>query len=104
MKAIRKVAPRPNGLEWTEVPLPRCGPGEVLIRIAYCGVSFATQLVVAGKYQRKPPLPFSPGTDVVGTVAAVGAKVSRLKPGDAVVAAIDWGGYAEYVKLPAKKK
>lgn len=84
-------------LEVEELPVPVPGPGEVLIRIAYCGVSFATQLVVAGKYQRKPPLPFSPGTDVVGEIAAVGNGVTRLKAGDQVVAAIDWGGYAEYV-------
>lgn len=83
-------------LEIEDVRVPEPGPGEVLIRIAYCGVSFATQLVVAGKYQRKPPLPFSPGTDVVGEIAAVGQGVTRLKPGDPVVAAIDWGGYAEY--------
>ncbi|WP_119417801.1 NADPH:quinone oxidoreductase family protein [Desertibaculum subflavum] len=86
-------------LEIEDVPVPEPGPGEVLIRIAYCGVSFATQLVVAGKYQRKPPLPFSPGTDVVGEIAAVGAGVTRLRAGDPVVAAIDWGGYAEYVAL-----
>jgi NADPH2:quinone reductase len=86
-------------LEIDDVPVPEPGGGEVLIRIAYCGVSFATQLVVAGKYQRKPPLPFSPGTDIVGEVAAVGPGVTRLKPGDPVVAAIDWGGYAEYVAV-----
>ena len=86
-------------LEVEDLPVPEPQPGEVLIRVAYCGVSFATQLVVAGRYQRKPPLPFSPGTDVVGEIAAVGAHVSRLKTGDPVVAAIDWGGYAEYVAV-----
>ena len=49
-----------------------------------------------GKYQRKPPLPFVPGTEVAGVVAAVGADVTRFKPGDRVCAVLDWGGLAEY--------
>lgn len=88
-----------DALPLEEIARPEPAPGEVLIRIHYCGVSFATQLVVAGKYQRKPPLPFSPGTDVVGEVAAVGAGVSRLKTGQKVIAILDWGGYAEYAAI-----
>jgi NADPH2:quinone reductase len=88
-----------DALEIEDVPVPAPGPGEVLIRIRYCGVSFATQLVVAGKYQRKPPLPFSPGTDVVGEIAGLGAGVTRLCLGQPVVAVLDWGGYAEYAVM-----
>jgi len=67
--------------EWTEFdnltledcPMPEPGPGEVRLRLQAGGVSFAASLVVAGKYQRKPPLPFVPGTEGAGIVDAVGA-------------------------------
>ena len=59
-------------------------------------VSFATQLVVAGKYQRKPPLPFAPGTEVAGTVLELAPDVADpLPPGTRVFAVLDWGGLAE---------
>src|SRR3546814_9261218 len=58
-------------------------------------VSFATSLVVEGKYQRKPPRPFTPGTEVAGIVEAVGAEVTRFRVGDRVMSALDWGGLAE---------
>lgn len=83
-------------LRLQELPLPEIGEREVLLRVAAAGVSFATSLVVQGKYQRKPPLPFVPGTEVAGTVARVGSQVTRFKPGDRVCAVLDWGGLAEY--------
>ena len=82
-------------LPLTDVPDPELGDGEVYIRIQAAGISFATSLVVQGKYQRKPPLPFVPGTEVAGVVAATGPGVSRFRPGDRVCAVIDWGGLAE---------
>jgi NADPH:quinone reductase len=69
--------------------------GQVRIRIKAAGVSFATTLVIAGKYQRKPPLPFAPGTEASGVVTEVGPGCTRLKVGDEVVAVLDWGGLAE---------
>lgn len=89
--------------EWTtfdqlslgDVPDPETGDGEVYIRIQAAGISFATSLVVQGKYQRKPPLPFVPGTEIAGVVVATGPGVSRFTPGDRVCAVIDWGGLAE---------
>jgi NADPH2:quinone reductase len=82
-------------LELREVQPPPMRPRGVRIRVAAAGVSFATQLVVAGKYQRRPPLPFVPGTEVVGTVieAAPGAEAPPV--GTRVFAVLDWGGYAE---------
>jgi NADPH2:quinone reductase len=85
-----------HDLELEDVPLPSLGPGEVRIAIHYAGMSFATSLVTQGRYQRKPPLPFSPGTEVAGVVDQVAPDVTRCKPGDRVVAGIDWGGHAEY--------
>ncbi|MGE3916218.1 MAG: NADPH:quinone oxidoreductase family protein [Hyphomicrobiaceae bacterium] len=77
------------------VPPPPLGPGQVRIGTHYAGVSFATTLVTEGRYQRKPPFPFSPGTEVAGEVLEVGPGVTRIAPGDRVCAALDWGGHAE---------
>jgi len=67
----------------------------VRIKVAAAGVSFATQLVVAGKYQRKPPLPFTPGTEIVGTVLEASPDADAPPPGTRVFAVVDWGGMAE---------
>ncbi|MDF1720449.1 MAG: NADPH:quinone oxidoreductase family protein [Minwuia sp.] len=81
-------------LELGELPVPEMRAGAVRIRIDACGISFATGLVVQGKYQRKPPRPFAPGTEVVGTVIECADDVSRCKVSDLVMAFIDWGGSA----------
>ena len=82
-------------LTLVELAAPTLGPRDVLIQIQAAGVSFATSLVVQGKYQRKPPLPFTPGTEVAGIVVASGAHAQRFKTGDRVCAVLDWGGLAE---------
>jgi NADPH:quinone reductase len=79
-----------------DVPIPQPGPGEVRIAVHYAGVSFAASLVTEGKYQRKPPLPFSPGTEISGVIDQVAPDVTTFKPGDRVLANMDWGGHAEY--------
>jgi len=73
-------------------PLKR---GQVRIAVRAAGVSFATTLVIAGKYQRRPPFPFAPGTEVSGVVTEVDPACKRVKVGDEVVAVLDWGGLAE---------
>ncbi|MBR0649813.1 NADPH:quinone oxidoreductase family protein [Roseomonas terrae] len=98
MRAIVCESWRPfDALELKEVPPPPMRPRGVRIRIAAAGVSFATQLVVEGKYQRKPPLPFIPGTEVVGTVIEAAPDAEAPPPGARVFAVLDWGGYAEEV-------
>ncbi len=82
-------------LALTEVPEPTIQTGGIRIRVQAVGISFAMSLVVQGKYQRKPPLPFVPGTEVAGIVVDSGREATRFKPGDRVVAVIDWGGLAE---------
>jgi NADPH:quinone reductase len=82
-------------LPLVELPAPSPGPRDVVIQIQAAGVSFATSLVVQGKYQRKPPLPFTPGTEVAGIVIATGAEAQRFKIGERVCAVLDWGGLAE---------
>src|SRR3990167_2541735 len=59
----------------------------------------AETLIIEGKYQFKPPLPFSPGGEAAGVVAAVGEKVSHLKVGDRVMALTGWGSFAEQVAV-----
>lgn len=85
-----------DALEVQDIAAPPMRPGAVRIRVAAAGVSFAVQLVVAGKYQRKPPLPFVPGTEVVGTVLE-----GPLPAGTRVFAALDWGGFAEQCVVDA---
>jgi NADPH2:quinone reductase len=80
-----------------DVPPPPLGPGQVRIAVHYAGVSFATTLVTEGRYQRKPPLPFTPGTEVAGVIAEVAQGVTGFAVGDRVCAGIDWGGHAEEV-------
>ena len=83
-------------LELRDIPTPTLRPGSVRIAVAGAGVSFATQLVVAGKYQRRPPLPFVPGTEVVGhVIESAPDVVAPLAPGTPVFAVLDWGGMAE---------
>ena len=76
-------------------PRPDMGPRQVRIKVQAAGVSFATSLVVAGKYQRKPPLPFIPGTECSGYVTDIGSDVTDMQIGDRVCAVLDWGGQAE---------
>jgi NADPH2:quinone reductase len=94
-----------DDLKLTDMPRPNAGaklePGQARVAVRYSGVSFATTLVVAGKYQRKPPLPFAPGTEIAGEVLEVADGVSHCKVGDRVFGAIDWGGYAEEAVVPA---
>ncbi|MBB5691306.1 NADPH:quinone oxidoreductase family protein [Roseomonas alkaliterrae] len=84
-----------DALEVKDIPPPPMRPRGVRIRVEAAGVSFATQLVVAGKYQRKPPLPFVPGTEIVGTVIEAAPDAEAPPAGTRVFAVLDWGGYAE---------
>jgi NADPH2:quinone reductase len=95
-RALGEVeAPTVDGLAVEDVAEPTPGPGEVRIRVAAAGVNFADTLIVAGKYQTRPDLPFSPGMEVAGMVDEVGDGVTRCLPGDRVMAVLDFGGFAE---------
>ena len=84
-----------NKLTVEDIPRPLLEPKQLRLRVHAAGISFSANLVVAGDYQRKPPLPFTPGTECAGLVIECGAEVTRFKPGDRVCAALDWGAYAE---------
>ena len=88
-------------LEIQDLPRQAIEPHQVRIAVAYTGVSFAHSLVVAGLYQRKPPLPFTPGTEAVGTITEVGSAVTDFAVGDSVCSVLDWGGYAQEVVTDA---
>ena len=72
---------------------------EVLIEVHYATVSHATGLLIEGKYQKSPPLPFTPGTEGVGSVLQCGQAVEHIKPGDTAVFICDWGAYSEQLKI-----
>src|SRR5271170_5871541 len=96
MKALVCRAYGPiESLAIEEVPDPKPVGGEVLVGVRACGINFPDLLVVQGKYQFKPAMPFSPGGEVAGDVEAVGSGVSDVKVGDRVVAMGSSGGIAE---------
>ena len=74
------------------LPPPPLRRGHVRIAVKYATVGFGEALIVAGKYQRKPPLPFVPGNDVAGVVTEVAEDVLNFAVGDRVVATLDLGG------------
>lgn len=84
-----------------DVDLRAPGPNEVRIKVHAAGVNFPDILIVQGKYQVTPPLPFTPGPESAGEVIAVGDNVKDIVPGDRVMATHPWGGYAEEVNAPA---
>jgi NADPH2:quinone reductase len=84
-----------------EIDLLPPGPGEVQVRLKACAVNFPDILMIQGKYQLKPPLPFAPGGEAAGDIVAVGAGVIDHAIGDAVVVGLRYGGFAEAVNVPA---
>jgi len=87
------------GTHVREVPTPTAGPGEVLVRVRAASVNFPDLLMTKGEYQLKPPLPFTPGLDLSGEIAALGEGVTGWKIGDAVVGGARLGGFAEYAVM-----
>lgn len=84
-----------------ERPDPEAGPGKVVVAVRAAGVNFVDGLFVQGKYQIKPPLPFTPGGEVAGDVVAVGEGVAGVAEGDRVLAMPWLGGFASHVELAA---
>lgn len=104
MKAVLcKAYGPPESLVIEDVESPKPGRGQVVISVKACGVNFPDVLIIQGKYQFKPALPFSPGSEVSGIVKAVGEDVERVKVGDRVIAFTGWGGFAGEVAADARK-
>jgi NADPH2:quinone reductase len=103
MKAVLcKEFGGPDKLVVEDIPSPTPGDGEVLLRVHACGVNFGDTLIIQGSYQVKPDLPFSPGMECAGEVAAVGAGVENYKVGDRVLAMTGHGGFAQEVLVNAR--
>jgi NADPH2:quinone reductase len=104
MKAVvcKQFGP-PESLVVEDLPSPRPGPGEVVVSMKAASVNFPDVLIIQNKYQFKPPLPFSPGSELAGVVKEAGAGVAGFKPGDRVIAFTTYGAFAEEVKTEAAR-
>ena len=104
MKAVLcKAYGPPDSLVVEDVPSPVAGPGEVVVSVKTASVNFPDVLIIQNKYQMKPPLPFSPGSELAGVIRSVGDGVTRWKPGDPVMAITGYGAFAEEVKVEANR-
>lgn len=102
MRAIEITEPGgPEVLKPATRPMPRPGPGDVVIKVAYAGVNRPDALQRAGNYAPPPDASDLPGLEASGEVIAVGVDVDSVKIGDAVCALLPGGGYAEFVATPA---
>ncbi len=93
----------PEQMTLADIPLPEPKSGEVRIRNHAAALNFFDILQIQGKYQTKPPLPFTPGAEVAGVIDAVGSDVDHLSVGDRVMGSGALGGFAEYAVTPAAK-
>ncbi|MBU68651.1 MAG: NADPH:quinone oxidoreductase [Cupriavidus sp.] len=91
----------PSSVAVGDLPTPGVGDQDVLIEVHAAAVNYPDALVVQGKYQILPQRPFAPGKDAAGVVRATGAGVTHLKPGDRVVAQLEYGAFAELVSVNA---
>ncbi|HZP94076.1 MAG TPA: NADPH:quinone oxidoreductase family protein [Burkholderiales bacterium] len=104
MRAVlcKELGP-PEKLVVENVPSPKPGAGQVVLSVKACGVNFPDTLIIQGKYQFKPELPFSPGGEVAGVVKEIGEGVHGLEPGNRVIAFTTWGGFAEEIAVDAAR-
>jgi len=104
MKAVlcREYGP-PSSLVVADVAAPLPGPGQVLIEVHAASVNFPDLLIIQNKYQVKPPLPFSPGSELAGVIKAAGGATGSLREGDRVIAFSAWGAFAEQVAVDAAR-
>src|SRR4051794_38395342 len=104
MKAVlAKALGGPETLVVEDLPEPRPGPGEVLVQVRAAALNFFDTLIIQGRYQYKPDLPFSPGGECSGVVAALGKGVSGWAEGDRVIAHLGWGACRELVVAKAER-
>ncbi len=90
----------PDDLALADIPDPVAGPGEAVIAIKAAALNFFDLLMIQGKYQVKPPFPFSPSAEVAGVIESVGAGVTGLRAGDRVMASCGHNGAREKIALP----
>src|SRR3984957_18985495 len=91
----------PDKLELADIPPPKAAVGEAVVRVKAAALNFFDTLIIAGKYQHKPPFPFSPAAEFSGVVESVGPGVDGIAPGDRVMGNIGWGAARVAVAVPA---
>ena len=94
---------KPQDLKVSEIKNPTLDDNSVRVEIYASGVNFPDVLIVQGKYQYKPPFPFSPGSEVAGIISEIGKSVKNLKVGDRVMAVTGHGAFAEEICVPENK-
>ena len=99
--ALCKTLTGPDDIVVEDIPAPTAGPGEVVIRVGACALNFLDTLAVRGKYQFKPPMPFSPASEFAGTVESLGAGVTNVAVGDRVFGSAGHGGAREKMAVKA---
>jgi NADPH2:quinone reductase len=93
----------PEALKLADIDAPRAGPGEALVRVKAVALNFFDTLLIVGKYQHKPPLPFSPGAEFAGQVESVGADAADIAPGNRVIGYTGWGAARELVTVGVQR-
>ena len=93
----------PESLVMEDIAEPELDRGQVRIAIRACGVNFPDLLMIAGKYQQQPPMPFSPGAELAGDVVEIASNVAGIKQGQRVIAVTGFGGMAEQICVPAQR-
>jgi|SRR3974390_124403 len=93
----------PEELTLADIPEPTAGPGEAVVKVKAAALNFFDTLIIAGKYQHKPPFPFSPAAEFAGEVESVGAGVTIVNVGDGVIGNIGWGAAREKVAIGVEK-
>jgi NADPH2:quinone reductase len=94
---------KPEELEFADIPSPKTGSGEALVRVKAAALNFFDTLIIAGKYQQKPPFPFSPAAEFAGTIEQIGDGVTDIAVGDRVMGWMGWGAAREYVVAEARQ-
>jgi NADPH2:quinone reductase len=89
----------PESLTLADIAPPSAGAGDAVVRVKAVALNFFDTLIIAGKYQHKPPFPFSPGGEFAGTIESVGSAVADIGAGDRVMGYSGWGAAREIVAL-----
>jgi NADPH:quinone reductase len=92
-----------QALQLADIDAPRAGPGEAVVRVKAVALNFFDTLLIAGKYQHKPPFPFSPGAEFAGVVESVGSGAVDVGPGDRVIGYNGWGAARELVAVSVQR-
>src|SRR5579864_8284650 len=93
----------PDDLELSDIADPAPGPGEAVVRIHAAALNFFDTLIIAGKYQTKPAMPFSPSAEFSGVVESLGAGVTAFKPGDRVLGYSGYGAARERIAIKTER-